>query len=184
MSWQLWAGTSKNCLKSSVLSLAMFLFSLFFLLGVTKEAPGQKGGLLISFNSSHATQSLFSHHQRAQRRAPNAGGWGRKKLEIEDFSASPVLRFHAPNAGGPSLIPGQGTRSHIPQLRVRMLQLKTPQPTGTYCTAQGTLHNIMWRPGWEQSLKENGYMCMYAWVLSLSTWNYHSTVNRLHSNIK
>ena len=28
------------------------------------------------------------------------------------------LRFHAPNAGGPGLIPGQGTRSHMPQLRV------------------------------------------------------------------
>ena len=36
------------------------------------------------------------------------------------------LRFHAPNAGGPGLIPGQGTRPHIPQLRACMPQLKIP----------------------------------------------------------
>ncbi|TEA39938.1 hypothetical protein DBR06_SOUSAS10310031, partial [Sousa chinensis] len=34
------------------------------------------------------------------------------------------LRLHAPNAGGPGSIPGQGTRSHMPQLRVCMTQLK------------------------------------------------------------
>ena len=27
------------------------------------------------------------------------------------------LRLRAPIAGGPGLIPGQGTRSHVPQLR-------------------------------------------------------------------
>ena len=35
------------------------------------------------------------------------------------------LRLQAPSAGGLGLIPGQGTRSHMPQLRVCMLQLKT-----------------------------------------------------------
>ena len=34
------------------------------------------------------------------------------------------LRFHAPNAGGLGLIPGQGTRSRMPQLRAHMPQLK------------------------------------------------------------
>ena len=34
------------------------------------------------------------------------------------------LRLHARNAGGPGLICGQGVRSHMPQLRVRVLQLK------------------------------------------------------------
>ena len=34
------------------------------------------------------------------------------------------LRLQAPNAGGPGLIPGQGTRSHMPQLRAHILQLK------------------------------------------------------------
>ena len=35
---------------------------------------------------------------------------------------------HTPNAGGLGLIPGQGTRSHMPQLRVRMPQLRPGQP--------------------------------------------------------
>ena len=34
------------------------------------------------------------------------------------------LRLSTPSAGGPGLIPGQGTQSCMPQLRVRMLQLK------------------------------------------------------------
>ena len=37
----------------------------------------------------------------------------------------PWLRLHAPNAGGLGLIPGQGTRSHMPQVRVCMSQLKS-----------------------------------------------------------
>ena len=36
------------------------------------------------------------------------------------------LRLHNPNAGGPGSIPGQGTRSHVPQVRVRMPQLMIP----------------------------------------------------------
>ncbi|TEA37298.1 hypothetical protein DBR06_SOUSAS6710032, partial [Sousa chinensis] len=28
------------------------------------------------------------------------------------------LRLLAPNAGGPGLIPGQGTRSHMPQVKI------------------------------------------------------------------
>ena len=34
------------------------------------------------------------------------------------------LRLQAPNAGDLGLIPGLGNRSHIPQFRVCMLQLK------------------------------------------------------------
>ncbi|TEA33728.1 hypothetical protein DBR06_SOUSAS12810084, partial [Sousa chinensis] len=43
------------------------------------------------------------------------------------LGTSPVvqwLSFHAPNAGGPGSIPGQGTRSHMPQLRVCMPRQK------------------------------------------------------------
>ncbi|TEA35757.1 hypothetical protein DBR06_SOUSAS1110115, partial [Sousa chinensis] len=36
------------------------------------------------------------------------------------------LRLRAPNTGGMGSIPGQGTRSHMPQLRVRMPQFKIP----------------------------------------------------------
>jgi len=34
------------------------------------------------------------------------------------------------------------------------------EPTRTYWTAQGTLLRVMWQPGWEGSLGENGYMRM------------------------
>ena len=36
-----------------------------------------------------------------------------------------------------------------------------PSPTRTYYLAQGTLLTVMWQPGWEGSLGENGYMYMY-----------------------
>ena len=39
---------------------------------------------------------------------------------------SPVvqgLRLHAPNAGSPGSIPGQGTRSHMPQLKIWCSQI-------------------------------------------------------------
>ena len=36
------------------------------------------------------------------------------------------LRSPAPNAGGPGSIPGQGTRAHMLQLRVGMLQKMDP----------------------------------------------------------
>ena len=35
------------------------------------------------------------------------------------------LRLHAPNAGAPGSILDWGIRSHIPQPRVRMLQIKS-----------------------------------------------------------
>ena len=31
---------------------------------------------------------------------------------------------------------------------------------------------------------KNGYLYIYGWVPSLSTWNYHNIVNRLYSNKK
>ena len=46
------------------------------------------------------------------------------------------LGRRTPNTGGPGSVPGQGTRSHMsqlrvctPQLRVHMQQLKTQDPT-------------------------------------------------------
>ena len=54
----------------------------------------------------------------------------------------------------------------------------------TYCIAYGTLVNIMLQPGWEGSLGENGYMCMYGWVPVLFTWNFHNIVNQLYPNTK
>ena len=43
------------------------------------------------------------------------------------------LRLPAPNAGGPGSIPGQGTRSHMSQPRVCMLQI-LHAPTKTQCS--------------------------------------------------
>ena len=34
-------------------------------------------------------------------------------------------------------------------------------------TAQGTLLNIMWQPGWEGNLRENGYVYVYGCIPSL-----------------
>ena len=34
------------------------------------------------------------------------------------------LRLHIPNARGLGLIPCQGTRSHVPQIRVHVLQVR------------------------------------------------------------
>ena len=34
------------------------------------------------------------------------------------------LRLHAPNAGGMGSIPGQGTRSHMPQLKSSRAEMK------------------------------------------------------------
>ena len=39
----------------------------------------------------------------------------------------------------------------------------------TYCTAQGSLLNVIWQPGWEMSLGENGHMYIHDWVPLLST---------------
>ena len=36
-----------------------------------------------------------------------------------------------------------------------------------YWIPQGTLLRVMWQPGWEGSVGENGYVYMYGWVPSL-----------------
>ena len=41
------------------------------------------------------------------------------------------LTLHAPNEGGPSLIPGQGTRSHMLQLKIQPATMKMEDPM--YC---------------------------------------------------
>ena len=49
------------------------------------------------------------------------------------------LRLCAPSAGGLGLIPGLGTRSHMPQFRVLMLQLKILN--ATMKTEEPACHN-------------------------------------------
>ena len=55
--------------------------------------------------------------------------------------------------------------------------------TRTYYIAQRTLLNVMWQPGWERNLQENGCIYMYGWIPSLLTWNHHNIVNWLYSSI-
>ena len=38
---------------------------------------------------------------------------------------------------------------------------------------------LIWQPGWERNLGEDGYMCMYSWDPSLSTWNCYNIVKGL-----
>ena len=40
-----------------------------------------------------------------------------------------AVRFRTPNIGGPGSIPGQGTRSHILQLKIPLAATKTEDPT-------------------------------------------------------
>ena len=50
----------------------------------------------------------------------------KKKISLEVTSlVVQWLRLHAPYAGGPGSIPDQGTRSHMPQQRVRVPQQKS-----------------------------------------------------------
>ena len=51
----------------------------------------------------------------------SAGGWNSQMVQ--------GLRLHTPNAGGLGAIPCQGTRPHMPQLRVCMPQIKIPLAT-------------------------------------------------------
>ncbi|TEA37188.1 hypothetical protein DBR06_SOUSAS210422, partial [Sousa chinensis] len=45
------------------------------------------------------------------------------------------LRLHTPSAGGPGLIPGQGTRSHMLQLKTPHLTMKIPRTAAeTQCS--------------------------------------------------
>ena len=39
--------------------------------------------------------------------------------------------------------------------------LKWVSNNGLLYTAHGTLPSVTWQPGWEGSLEENGYMCIY-----------------------
>ena len=41
-----------------------------------------------------------------------------------DFPGGPVVRTQAPNAGGLGSIPGQGTRSHMSQLKISHTAIK------------------------------------------------------------
>ena len=79
-------------------------------------------------------QQLFCvKHQLGNFYIPKGLVRGQWKWWLRGHGGTPLvvqwLRLPALNAGGLHLIPGQGPRSHMPQLRVHMPQLKTPYDT-------------------------------------------------------
>ena len=53
------------------------------------------------------------------------GQEGSERAEQETFLVVQGLTLHAPNAGAPGSIPGQGTRSHMLQLKILHAATKT-----------------------------------------------------------
>ena len=84
------------------------------------------------------------------------------------------------------IFPTQRSNPGLPHCRRILYQLSfqgsPTEPTGTCCAAHRTLFNVVWQPGWEEGLEENG--CMYTddGVSLLFTWNYHSIVYQLCPN--
>ena len=57
-------------------------------------------------------------NEGGQCRSKVTGGIGKSQMAFVGTSLMVQwLRFQVPNAGGPGLIPDQGTRSHTPQLK-------------------------------------------------------------------
>ena len=48
---------------------------------------------------------------------------------MRDFPSGPVAKTPTPNAGGWGLIPGQGTRSRMLQLKISRIMTKIEDPT-------------------------------------------------------
>ena len=77
-----------------------------------------------------------------------------------------------------------GDRQSNPSFRSHSEHFAGSAAVTQYCTARGTLLNVIWQPGWEGSFGENGYMYMYGWVPLLDIWNFHNIVNWLYPNTK
>ena len=72
--------------------------------GVGKPLETAEGGSGLTMLPTNTASNIFREHQ--------------KSLYVETFLVGQWLRLCAPKAGGPGSIPGQGTRSHMLQLRV------------------------------------------------------------------
>lgn len=84
------------------------------------------------------------------------GKWEGNHIKAAEgtFLMVPWLRHHTPNAGGPGLIPGRGTRSH-------MLQLSSHATTNdpTYCNKDWR-SNMLTNKTWCTQIKINVYLKM------------------------
>ena len=107
-------------------------------MGMTPSSPQR----LLTDSMTRSVQVVQKQYAWAQcmhysyifksRRKCSTGQFPRTKLEIKipnagtSLVAQWLIRLCAPSAEGPGSIPGQGTKSHVQQLRARMQQLKTP----------------------------------------------------------
>ena len=73
---------------------------------------------------STTTSSRF-HSGASEGSEPQRQDCGSEAWNHSSGRTSQWLRLHAHNAGGPGSIPGQGTRSHVPQLKILHATLKT-----------------------------------------------------------
>ena len=111
-----------------------------------------------------------------------------REVFLETTLAVQRLRHHAPSAGVLSLIAGQGTRSHMPRVRICMLQLQIPRVA---TKTQHSLHKLIFKkerkkrggfwcntgsPGRPSSLKKeksfsvNSIICLYLLPFSPCAW--------------
>ena len=94
------------------------------------HSPGQNIGVVafpFSRGSSQPRDQTRPHCRWILHQLSHQSTGKLKGIEIRVQGTSLVvqrLRLHTPNAGVSSSIPGQGTRSHMLQLRVYMSQLK------------------------------------------------------------
>ena len=96
------------------------------------EKPSVGSGLFYNSSFNHtARSSLVTSSQKLH----NYHLGHLKIYKLLDFPDGQV-DIHIPNAGGPGSIPGQGTKSHMLQLKVQLPQLKDPscaKEDGRFC---------------------------------------------------
>ena len=89
-------------------------------------------------------------------------------LQVDSLLAEPQGKTKNTVMGGLSLLQRilltqESNRGvlHCRQIFYQLSSQGSPtEPTRTYCIGHGTLFSVMWQPGWEEGLEENGYMYM------------------------
>ena len=87
-----------------------------------------------------------------------------------DFPGGPVAKIPSSQGGGPGSIPGRGTRSHMPQLRVHMLQRRHNTAKITKTKTQHIACTFSYnfpRWAWSELLAPQGVL-LHVWLLLLN----------------
>ena len=90
--------------------------------------------------------NTISDKARTERKPQTWKPWGSWTQENGLWASLMVqwLRLGVPNAGGMGLIPGQGTRSHMPQLRIPHAATKTPAWLNKWINIQRKENGLQW----------------------------------------